>query len=337
LDTTGAVSRGYWLGGDGSGKAVWFFGDSVGAYTGYWLYSTTSIADSVWHQVSGTLSGDTARLYVDGIMESMLWVPNVELGSTIPLMIGNDIFNDIYAGKIDDIRIWDTLRTDIQINQYKNSCLSGTENHLSVFYHFENFIGTSQALDLTGHGVNGSIVNGDTTNMWSTGINCELCDFSINKVSDLTTNTSGITISANNSGATYQWLDCNNNYGIIAGETSQSFSATTNGNYAIELTENGCIDTTACVAIISVGILENSFGDDLIIYPNPTNGNFSIDLGSIYEASHISITDISGKLIDSKYITQSQILNLSIEEPIGIYIISIHASDKNAVIRLIKE
>ena len=159
----------------------------------------------------------------------------------------------------------------------------------------------------------------------------------INNVSDLTTITSGITISANNSGATYQWLDCDNNNGIITGETNQSFSATTNGNYAIELTENGCIDTTACVAITSVGILENSFGDMLVVYPNPTNGNFSVDLGFIYENSQISIIDISGKLIDSKTISQSQILNLSLEEPAGVYIISIQAGDKKAIIRLIKE
>lgn len=85
------------------------------------------------------------------------------------------------------------------------------------------------------------------------------------------------------------------------------------------------------------GILENNFGNDLVIYPNPTSGNFSIDLGDIYENSQISIIDITGKLIDSKIMTQSQILNLSIEEPNGIYIVSVQAGDKKAVIRLIKQ
>ena len=70
---------------------------------------------------------------------------------------------------------------------------------------------------------------------------------------------------------------------------------------------------------------------------SPTYGNFSIDLGAIYESSVVSITDISGKLIDSKTISQSQVLNLSIKEPAGIYIVSIQAGDKKAVIRLIKE
>jgi hypothetical protein len=162
-------------------------------------------------------------------------------------------------------------------------------------------------------------------------------DLTINSVADLTTSTSGVTISANNTLAIYQWLDCDNNNAVIPGETGQSFTASANGNYAVELSENGCVDTSACVAITTVGIVENSFEHILTVYPNPTHGNFSIDLGAIYESSEVLITDISGKLIDSKNISQSQVLNLSIREPAGIYIVSIQAGDKKAVIRLVKE
>lgn len=162
-------------------------------------------------------------------------------------------------------------------------------------------------------------------------------DLTINSVSDISTSLSGVNITSNNSGATYQWLDCDNGYATITNATSQTFVATASGNYAVELTENGCVDTTVCVAITSVGIVENSFGDALMVYPNPTNGNFSINLGGVYETSIVSITDINGKLIDSKTITQSQTLDLSLEEPNGVYIVSIQAGDKNAVIRLVKQ
>ena len=83
--------------------------------------------------------------------------------------------------------------------------------------------------------------------------------------------------------------------------------------------------------------MENSFGNNLLVYPNPTSGNFSVDLGAAYENSQITIIDISGKLIDSKTITQSQTLNFSLKEPAGIYIVSIQAEDKKAVIRLVKK
>jgi hypothetical protein len=162
-------------------------------------------------------------------------------------------------------------------------------------------------------------------------------DLTINNVSDLSTSVSGDTILANNSNATYVWLNCDNNYSIIVGETSQSFTPAVDGNYAVELTENGCVDTSLCVFVSTVGILESNFDNQLLLYPNPTAGNFSIDLGSVYESVEISIVNVKGQLIYSKPIAQSQILNLSIEEPAGIYTISIQAGDKMAVIRLVKE
>lgn len=162
-------------------------------------------------------------------------------------------------------------------------------------------------------------------------------NLTINSVSDITTSLTGETITANNTDATYQWLDCNNNYAVITNQTGQSYTATANGSYAVELTQNGCVDTTDCIIILTVGIVENSFGDGLIVYPNPASGDFSINLGSSFENTKIVITDISGKMIESKNISQSQMLYLSLEEPAGVYFISIQAGDKKAVIRLIKE
>jgi hypothetical protein len=72
-------------------------------------------------------------------------------------------------------------------------------------------------------------------------------NLTINSVSDVSTTTNGVTISANNNSASYVWLDCNNNQAIIFGENNQSYTATANGSYAVEITENGCVDTSACV------------------------------------------------------------------------------------------
>ena len=157
----------------------------------------------------------------------------------------------------------------------------------------------------------------------------------INSVSDISTSLNEITIMATNSNTTYQWLDCDNNNAEIVGETGQTFTAIANGNYAVELTENGCVDTSVCVAITTVGITENSFGSEFIIYPNPTSGKFSIDLGDYYENTQILIADIFGKIIRSQIITKT--LNLSIEDPAGVYIVSIQAANKIAIIRLVKE
>ncbi|MEQ8624908.1 MAG: T9SS type A sorting domain-containing protein [Vicingaceae bacterium] len=116
-------------------------------------------------------------------------------------------------------------------------------------------------------------------------------ELTIDSVSDLSTTTAGLTITANNANATYQWLNCANNYAIIAGDTTQTFTATANGNYAVELTENSCVDTSACVAIISVGLLEEKVANELFnVYPNPSNGIMNVEI-------HMPAT---GRNLDSK-------------------------------------
>ncbi len=161
-------------------------------------------------------------------------------------------------------------------------------------------------------------------------------NLTINGVADLSTTISGVTITANNTSATYRWLDCSDNFAAIIGQTSASFTPTVNGKYAVQLTQNGCVDTSDCVAISTLGIIENNFGENMIIYPNPTNGDFTIDLGNVFEKSEIQINDILGNLIASKTVIRSQKLNLVINEPAGIYNVSVLTDNKKAVVRLLK-
>lgn len=143
-------------------------------------------------------------------------------------------------------------------------------------------------------------------------------------------------LSVGQTGATYQWLNCPS-MTPISGATNQSFTATTNGDYAVEVTNGSCVDTSVCASVTTVGIVENNFGNKLLLYPNPTDGDFSIDLGESYQAVSISITDLSGKLIQSKKYHQCQLAYLNLEEPVGVYLLIIESGDKKAVIRLIKE
>ncbi|WP_343632685.1 SBBP repeat-containing protein [Fluviicola sp.] len=162
-------------------------------------------------------------------------------------------------------------------------------------------------------------------------------NLTIQGVSDTTTVLNGITIHANNDNATYQWLNCDIDYAVISGATNQNFTATANGNYAVQLTENGCTDTSACVEIKTVGIPENDFGNAVTIYPNPTEGKFFVDFGTVREQAEISIMDITGKIIETKSVTQSQIVKLTINEPAGFYLVSIRSGEREAVFKVIKE
>lgn len=143
-------------------------------------------------------------------------------------------------------------------------------------------------------------------------------------------------LSANQIGANYQWVDCPG-YIPIIGETSIDFNALSSGDHAVIIDYNGCIDTSACITIPNVGLIENDFGPGLLLYPNPTNGKFSLDLGNQYASVTISITDLSGKLISLKTYYDSQLLNLKLEESPGVYLLMIESGDKKAIIRLVKE
>jgi len=163
-------------------------------------------------------------------------------------------------------------------------------------------------------------------------------DLTINNVSDLTTTISGITITANNTTATYQWLDCNSSYSIISGENGQSFTATVNGNYAVEFTENSCVDTSSCVAITTVGVFEHNFGETFKIYPNPTDGSFTINSESEHDNFTITVTDVLGNVVNSKKYTNQSSVNMNIEVVSGIYFVRIqNQKGADQIIKLIKE
>ncbi len=82
-------------------------------------------------------------------------------------------------------------------------------------------------------------------------------------VIDASTTQAGATITASNTslGVSYQWLDCEDNFASLIGETNQSYTATTTGSYAVEVTLNGCLDTSACVVVDLSSIDELNLGE----------------------------------------------------------------------------
>lgn len=158
-----------------------------------------------------------------------------------------------------------------------------------------------------------------------------------NNVSDVTTQLDGVTISANNVFANYQWLDCNNNYAVVPGETNQSFTPVVNGNYAVELNEGGCIDTSACVAISTVGNLETQFDRTIRIFPNPTSKIFTIDLGSEEVSIQVIIRDALGRSVYFSNHTNTATIHCSLEATAGMYFIEIVSGMNIARLKLMLE
>lgn len=111
---------------------------------------------------------------------------------------------------------------------------------------------------------------------------------------DVSTSVNELTITANLSGAVYQWIDCDNANALLQGENNQSYTATMNGNYACIIDDNGCIDTTACVAITTVGT-ENIHPSAFRIYPNPAHDQLFVE--GDFSTLQYEIMDLNGRML----------------------------------------
>ncbi len=126
-------------------------------------------------------------------------------------------------------------------------------------------------------------------------------NLTISTVSAGTVSVSGITLTASATGVTYKWLDCNNNYSFIIGNTSQSFTPNRNGSFACQITSStGCVDTTLCTSINSVNLDEYKVSrNEVVVYPNPASSSVSVEVLSqnTKEPVNITIIDAIGKVV----------------------------------------
>ncbi len=112
---------------------------------------------------------------------------------------------------------------------------------------------------------------------------------------DVNTSVSGSTITANESGALYNWLDCNNNY-LPVGVTTQSFSPSVNGNYAVEIMQpGGCVVRSSCVQISELGIQSPGTDDEFLLFPNPVD--HLVTVKAPFSVDYYSVLDIQGRIV----------------------------------------
>ena len=158
----------------------------------------------------------------------------------------------------------------------------------------------------------------------------------INKVNVTVTDATN-TLTANTSNATYQWLDCTN-MSPVTGETGQSFSPTTDGSYAVQITQKGCSDTSRCFNVEIMGVMQETAFASIKCYPIPAREVVNIDLGKTYEEVTIKVRDITGQLLSVNLFYLTDEITLRLPEPSGIYLTEISVNnDFIATIKVLKE
>jgi hypothetical protein len=170
--------------------------------------------------------------------------------------------------------------------------------------------------------------------------NHKSCDSLINLSLQLTKNNTTIiihndTLIASDTLGTINWYSCDSNKIVGNGNL---FTVAQSGNYAAIISNNGCVDTTLCSHVSSVGVNNVTYENSWIsLSPNPALGNIKIEL--INQQSSIlliEITDLLGRQISIVNVQDKTYYILERKNIIsGIYFIKITNQERKSIIKKI--
>ena len=135
--------------------------------------------------------------------------------------------------------------------------------------------------------------------------------------------------------ANHQWIDCDNGNTPVPNETWLTYTASKNGHYAVIVSNGACVDTSGIFEIMLTGTTDPS-ESQVILYPNPTDGNFIIDMGKVYPEALITITRSDGQVIRKENMENSREIEMSLDEPAGIYLVKVLFEGRETVFRVVK-
>jgi endoglucanase len=135
--------------------------------------------------------------------------------------------------------------------------------------------------------------------------------------------------------ASFRWLACANNE-VINGATGNKFTPLVSGEFAVEVTQEDCVDTSGCFSVVITGILYNTLGKELQVHPNPTSSNLTITLPEAYEKVDVEIRTLSGQLAMKESFGKQQIINLLLNIKPGLYLLTLRNNhDQGAQLKVV--
>ena len=198
----------------------------------------------------------------------------------------------------------------------------------------------------TGGVINGTAFSPTITNSYSvTGSNASGCISSNTAVSSVTVNSNPVVVALSSTS-----LICNGNSAVLTASTTATSYTWNTGATTMSISVSPSVtttysviatNTTGCVANSTVTIVVNTCTgvkelnpNSISVYPNPTNGFFTIELNEI---AQIIITNSLGDVLINKTLDAGK-QNLDLQNKInGIYFIRLIQNNKQEVFKLIKE
>ena len=109
-----------------------------------------------------------------------------------------------------------------------------------------------------------------------------------------------------------------------------------NGSYALEVTVNGCTDTSSCYLILSTDIAGAPTTLPISVYPNPVVDALTIQTPD-EGAKQVEVLDITGKVVLCYQFTGVSAIISFGELADGVYIVKVTGENSSAVTRIQKQ
>ena len=151
------------------------------------------------------------------------------------------------------------------------------------------------------------------------------------KSADTAVSNVGSTLIAQASNATYQWLNCDAGMSPILNATGPSYTVVGSGNYALEVTQDGCIDTSSCHSVSSLGIDNRLSGAQVRVFPNPSNGVVHINLQEVNETVFVRLFNAIGALVYQDNLNGNQIGQIEMSVPNGVYTLELSTNKGESI------
>ena len=73
-----------------------------------------------------------------------------------------------------------------------------------------------------------------------------------------------------------------------------------------------------------------------LLAPNPTSGQFTIDMRETFSEVEIQVLDLSGRTVQSNRFSDRRMLQMQFDGASGIYFVSVAAEGRSAMFKLLK-
>jgi hypothetical protein len=119
----------------------------------YWLHAA-GYSPKIWQHMAATFDARTRvlKLYLNGVLVAQQVQPTVSVGNSLPLQIGRlgPTTDKKWRGKIDDIRIWNVVRSQADIKANFRRQLASAPSGLVANWKFDERLGTFLAYSAVG-------------------------------------------------------------------------------------------------------------------------------------------------------------------------------------------